>query len=192
MALIFLQCSGNHNFILRLDWWRQPWNTLPSTGIGYTTFRPVAKSKKSHPSRTTASLSSTESMEPESWLPYSQQPSTGNSLYQIRSVHIIPSYTQFNTSCPPASRPFLRSFLFISTRSVYELIFCRCLLNGRPPLWSSGHTSWLLTQRSSFDFRRYQIFWEAVGLEWGPLSPCESKWGAPWKKSSGSGLENWD
>jgi hypothetical protein len=29
-----------------------------------------------------------------------------------------------------------------------------------------------------------------VGLERGPLSPCESKWGATWKKSSCSGLEN--
>jgi hypothetical protein len=40
------------------------------------------------------------------------------------------------------------------------------------------------------DYRRYQIFWVAVGLEWGPLSPCEDKLGATWKKSSGSGLEN--
>jgi hypothetical protein len=61
-----------------------------------------------------------------------------------------------------------------------------------PPLWSSGQTSWLLTQRSGFDSRFYQIFWVAVGLERGPLSPCESKWGATWKKRSGSGLENWD
>jgi hypothetical protein len=30
----------------------------------------------------------------------------------------------------------------------------------------------------------------AVGLERGPLSPCEDKWGGTWKKSSGSGLEN--
>jgi hypothetical protein len=29
-----------------------------------------------------------------------------------------------------------------------------------------------------------------VGLERGPLSPCEDKWGAIWKKSSCSGLEN--
>jgi hypothetical protein len=28
----------------------------------------------------------------------------------------------------------------------------------------------------------YQIFWVAVGLERGPLSPCEDKWGATWKK----------
>jgi hypothetical protein len=61
-----------------------------------------------------------------------------------------------------------------------------------PPLWSSGQTSWLQTQRSGFDSRRYQIFWVAVGLERGPLSPCDSKCGATWKKSSDSGLENWD
>jgi hypothetical protein len=42
------------------------------------------------------------------------------------------------------------------------------------------------------DSRRYQIFWVAVGLERGPLSPCEDKWGATWKKRSGSRLENWD
>jgi hypothetical protein len=29
--------------------------------------------------------------------------------------------------------------------------------------------SWLQTQRPWFDSRHYQIFWEAVGLEWGPL-----------------------
>jgi hypothetical protein len=40
--------------------------------------------------------------------------------------------------------------------------------------------------------RRYQIFWVAVSLEQGPLSPCEDKWVATRKKSSGSGLENWD
>jgi hypothetical protein len=43
-----------------------------------------------------------------------------------------------------------------------------------------------------FDSRRCQIFWVAVGLKRGPLSPCEDKWGDAWKKSSGSGLENWD
>jgi hypothetical protein len=40
--------------------------------------------------------------------------------------------------------------------------------------------------------RRCQIFWVAVGLERGPLNPCKDKWGATWKKTSGSGLENWD
>jgi hypothetical protein len=28
-----------------------------------------------------------------------------------------------------------------------------------------------------------------VGLSRGPLSPCEGKWGATWKKSSGSGVK---
>jgi hypothetical protein len=39
-----------------------------------------------------------------------------------------------------------------------------------PPLWSSGQSSWLQIQRSGFDSRHYQIFWEVVGLERGPLS----------------------
>jgi hypothetical protein len=73
-----------------------------------------------------------------------------------------------------------------------EPIYCQYIKHDRPPLWSSGQSFWLLTQRSGFDSQRYQIFWVAVGLERGPLSPCESKWGVTWKKSSGSGLEDWD
>jgi hypothetical protein len=75
----------------------------------------------------------------------------------------------------------LKLFLFISVLAL-----------GRPPLWPSGQSSWLLTQRYGFDSRRYQIFWVAVDLVRGPLSHCESKWGATWEKSSGSGLVNWD
>jgi hypothetical protein len=37
-------------------------------------------------------------------------------------------------------------------------------------MWSSGHGPWLQTQRSRFDSLRYQIFWELLGLERGPLS----------------------
>jgi hypothetical protein len=48
-------------------------------------------------------------------------------------------------------------------------------------LWSSGGTSWLQTQRSRVRFPALQIFWVAVGLELGPLSPCEDKWRATWK-----------
>jgi hypothetical protein len=40
----------------------------------------------------------------------------------------------------------------------------------RPPLWSSGQSSWLQIQRSGFESRRYLIFCEVVGLERGPLS----------------------
>jgi hypothetical protein len=38
---------------------------------------------------------------------------------------------------------------------------------SRPPLW---RTSWLQIQWFGFDPRRYQNFWEVVGLERGPLS----------------------
>jgi hypothetical protein len=39
-----------------------------------------------------------------------------------------------------------------------------------PPLRSSGQSSWLHIQRSGLNSRRFQIFWEVVGLERGPLS----------------------
>jgi hypothetical protein len=50
--------------------------------------------------------------------------------------------------------------------------------NSRPPLWSSGQSSWLQIQMSGSDSRRYQIFWVVVGLERGPLG-----------LSRGSGIE---
>jgi hypothetical protein len=40
----------------------------------------------------------------------------------------------------------------------------------RPPLWSSGQSSWLHTRKPEFDSQHYQIFWEVVGLERDPLS----------------------
>jgi hypothetical protein len=46
---------------------------------------------------------------------------------------------------------------------------------SRPPVWSSGQSSWLQIQRSEFDSRSDQIFWEVLGLERGPLS-LEATW----------------
>jgi hypothetical protein len=43
-----------------------------------------------------------------------------------------------------------------------------------------------------FDSRRYQIFWEVVELERGPLSLVRITEELLEWKSSGSGLENWD
>jgi hypothetical protein len=63
---------------------------------------------------------------------------------------------------------------------------CKLLL----PLWSSGQRSWPKIQRSGFDARRYQIFWEVVGLERGPLSLVTVTEELTGRKSSGSGLEN--
>jgi hypothetical protein len=62
----------------------------------------------------------------------------------------------------------------------------------RPPLWSSGQGSWLQIQRSEFDFWRYQIFWEVVGLERGPLSIVCKFVDLLEIKFSGSGLESRD
>jgi hypothetical protein len=61
---------------------------------------------------------------------------------------------------------------------------------SRPPLWSSGH--WLQIQGSGFDSRRYQIFWEVVVLEWGPLSLVSTIEELLWRNHSGSSLENRD
>jgi hypothetical protein len=61
---------------------------------------------------------------------------------------------------------------------------------SRPPLWSSGQSSWLQIQRSGFDSRGYQIFWEVVGLGWGPISLVSTTEELLGRKSSGFGLES--
>jgi hypothetical protein len=58
-----------------------------------------------------------------------------------------------------------------------------------PLLWSSGHCSWLQIQRSGVDSRRYQIFWEVVALERGPLSLVSTIEELLGRKSSGCNLE---
>jgi hypothetical protein len=57
------------------------------------------------------------------------------------------------------------------------------------PLWPTGQSSWLQIQRSRFDSRRYQIFWELVGLEHGLLSLVSTIVELLERKSGGSGLE---
>jgi hypothetical protein len=59
-----------------------------------------------------------------------------------------------------------------------------------PLLWSSGQSSRLQLQKPGFDSRRYQIFWEVVGLERDPLSLVNTIEELLGSKSSGSGLEN--
>jgi hypothetical protein len=67
---------------------------------------------------------------------------------------------------------------------------CACTRKQvRPPLWSSGQRSWLQIQRSGFDFRRYQIFWEVLGLERGPLSLLSTTEELFGRNSSGSSLQ---
>jgi hypothetical protein len=53
-------------------------------------------------------------------------------------------------------------------KSVYNYIYFSVLwFCMRPPLWSSGQSSWLQIWRPGFDSRHYK---KIVGLEWGPLS----------------------
>jgi hypothetical protein len=73
-----------------------------------------------------------------------------------------------------------------------NLIYVCYVEESRPPLWSSGQNSWLQIQRSGFDSQRYQILWEIVGLERGPLSFVSKSEELLRRKSSGSGLENRD
>jgi hypothetical protein len=58
---------------------------------------------------------------------------------------------------------------------------------SRPTLWSVSF--WLQIQRSGFNSRRYQIFWEVVGLERGPLSLVSTIEELLERESSGSCLE---
>jgi hypothetical protein len=60
---------------------------------------------------------------------------------------------------------------------------------SRPTLWSSGQSSWLQIQMFRFDSRSYQIFWELVGLERGPLSPMSTTEELLGRKCSVSCLE---
>jgi hypothetical protein len=60
----------------------------------------------------------------------------------------------------------------------------------RPLVWSSGQSFWVQIQRSGLDSRRYQIFWEAVGLERGPLSLVNTTEELLGRQSSGSDLDN--
>jgi hypothetical protein len=72
----------------------------------------------------------------------------------------------------------------------YELNLYMLCRRSRPPLWSSGQSSWLQIQRSGFDSWRYHIFWEVVGLERGPLSFVSTIEELLGRNSSRFGLEN--
>jgi hypothetical protein len=74
------------------------------------------------------------------------------------------------------------SFSYICHYSPY-------VYSSRPPLWSSGQSSWLQIQRSRFDSRRYRNFWEVVGLERSSLGLVTTIEELLGRKSSGSCLE---
>jgi hypothetical protein len=59
----------------------------------------------------------------------------------------------------------------------------------RPPLWSSGHSSWLQIQRSGFDSWHYETFSEVVRPSRGPLSLVCTTEELLERNNSGSGLK---
>jgi hypothetical protein len=69
---------------------------------------------------------------------------------------------------------------------------CVCVVLCRP-LWSSGQScqsSWLQIQRSRVIFPALPDFLRSSGSGMGSTQPHEDNWGATWKESSGSVLEN--
>jgi hypothetical protein len=85
--------------------------------------------------------------------------------------------------------PGYRTEMYCASCEVRTEFICY-VEESRPPLWSSGQSSWLQIQMSGFDSRRYQIFCEVVGLERGPLSLVNKTEELLGRKSSGSGLES--
>jgi hypothetical protein len=94
----------------------------------------------------------------------------------------------FFHSCGTTWGSHSRKFVFSFTLPwIPQFIFMEAYMG--PPLWSSSQSSWLQIQRSGVDSRSYQIFWEVVGLERGPLSLMSTTEELPGRESSGSSLE---
>jgi hypothetical protein len=79
------------------------------------------------------------------------------------------------------------SLITWNTEHFYIYIYIFIYIWLRLPLWSSGQSSWLQIRRPRFDFRHYQ---KNSGPGTGSTQPREYNWGATWKKSCGSCLEN--
>jgi hypothetical protein len=91
-------------------------------------------------------------------------------------------------SCRDILNFFLPIFILSSCEVRTE--FIGYVKESIPPLWSSGQSSWLKIQRSGFDSRHYQIFWELIGLERGPLSLVGTIEELRGKNSSGCDVDN--
>jgi hypothetical protein len=104
---------------------------------------------------------------------------TSTILLHVSTAHIMNLLVFFSLT---AGKVMVMSFA--------EFRFPRTDFCVRPPLWSSGQSSWLQIQRSGFYSWRHQIFWEVVGLERGPLSLASKTEELVGRKSSDSGLES--
>jgi hypothetical protein len=106
--------------------------------------------------------------------------------FETRS-ELLPNTTLFFTTVLTSSFPWFQ--LWISRAKAWGFMTLVRICK-RSPLWSSGQSSWLQIQRSGFDSRRYQIFWEVAGLKRGPLSLVSIIEELPKRRSSGCGPES--
>jgi hypothetical protein len=90
---------------------------------------------------------------------------------KVPAYHVSVKYK----SCFQVPAPWVTCYVITAYRLIYNIVqlqgctkrrTVRCIFYKTcwkwPPLWSSGQSSWLQIQRSEFDPRRYQIFWEVV------------------------------
>jgi hypothetical protein len=105
--------------------------------------------------------------------------------FQSTFTEVLPLKDPCTGSYPEQMNPG-HTFTPVSLRSISVLFS----LGLPPPLWSSVQSSRPQIQRSEFDSRHYQIFWEVVGLERGPLSLVSTIEELLARKCSSSGLES--
>jgi hypothetical protein len=91
----------------------------------------------------------------------------------------------FNTTDPLHVCNLIIRMLFVvigfstySPNTCYRTLLSVALRCARPPLWSSGQSSWLQIRRSGFDSRHYQK--KSSGSGTGSTQPREYNWGATW------------
>jgi hypothetical protein len=65
-------------------------------------------------------------------------------------------------------------------RPSYRIFFSIIVTWNRPPLWSSGESSWLQIQRSRVRFPALPDFLRNSGSGTGSTQPRECNWGATW------------
>jgi hypothetical protein len=99
---------------------------------------------------------------------------------KINSLLVSPCMIRLILSSLPKVACNFRGFLYLRKESKSE----------KPQFFTPNSQSFRLQiQRSGFDSRQYQIFWEVVGLERGSFSLVSTTEELLGRKRSGSGLE---